>query len=62
MVINKLTANLGQLKNEHPIPGAELSEFRHQASHRDFLESPPTLWVILNKDPHQHLSYDHLLC
>ena len=27
------------------IPGAELSEFRHQVSHREFLESPPTLYV-----------------
>ena len=34
------------------LPGAEI---RHQASHRPFLEAPPTLFVFLSTDPHQHL-------
>ena len=34
-------------------PGAELLENRHQASHRQFLKAPPTLFVFLMKDPNQ---------
>ena len=52
---------LRQAKEVGLLPRAELSKFRHQASHREFLESPPALYVILNEDPHQHLSYEHLL-
>ena len=52
---------LRQAKEVGLLPRAELSKFRHQASHREFLEAPPTLYVILNEDPHQHLSYEHLL-
>ena len=30
-------------------PGAGLSEIRHRASHSQFLDAPPTLFVVLSK-------------
>ena len=56
-MVQPLSGNMHHTSVE-ALPGVELIEIRHQASHGQILETPPTLFVSI-KVPLQRLHYEH---